>query len=160
MLLNLLEHWWLFTLSPLIVLAILWYEFCDWRGALFPLLGGGGATIAMTLGVMGLTQFKLTTMMALTSCSRSPSASGTRCRSPGASCRSRPDTAISGARPRRPSGRTMAPATLSIITDMVGFATLTTVDISFYKAYAYFGMFGMLTLLFTTTILIPLLMWR
>ncbi|MBA1333502.1 hypothetical protein QQ73_21495, partial [Candidatus Endoriftia persephone str. Guaymas] len=44
------------------------------------------------------------------------------------------------------------------ITDMVGFATLATVDISFYKAYAYFGMFGMLTLLFTTTSLIPLLM--
>jgi|GEM_PF-5259591 len=40
----------------------------------------------------------------------------------------------------------MIPATLSIITDMVGFATLATVDISFYKAYAYFGMFGMLTL--------------
>jgi len=53
---------------------------------------------------------------------------------------------------------TMTPATLSIITDMVGFATLSLVDISFYKAYAYFGMFGMLTLLLTTTTLIPLLM--
>ena len=42
---------------------------------------------------------------------------------------------------------TIVPATLSIVTDMVGFATLATVDISFYKAYAYFGMFGMLTLL-------------
>ncbi len=41
---------------------------------------------------------------------------------------------------------------------MVGFATLATVDISFYKAYAYFGMFGMLTLLATTTTLIPLLL--
>jgi hypothetical protein len=47
---------------------------------------------------------------------------------------------------------------LSIVTDMVGFATLATVDISFYKAYAYFGMFGMLTLLATTTTLIPLLL--
>jgi uncharacterized protein len=41
---------------------------------------------------------------------------------------------------------------------MVGFATLATVDISFYKDYAYFGMFGMLTLLFTTTTMIPLLL--
>ena len=53
---------------------------------------------------------------------------------------------------------TIIPATLSIVTDMVGFATLATVDISFYKAYAYFGMFGMLTLLATTTTLIPLLL--
>ncbi|MGB0712713.1 MAG: MMPL family transporter, partial [Gammaproteobacteria bacterium] len=52
----------------------------------------------------------------------------------------------------------IVPATLSIVTDMVGFATLGLVDISFYKAYAYFGMFGMLTLLLTTTTLIPLLM--
>jgi predicted RND superfamily exporter protein len=64
-------------------------------------------------------------------------------------CESAARTAIS---------HTIVPATLSIITDMVGFATLATVDISFYKAYAYFGMFGMLTLLFTTTTLIPLLM--
>ena len=48
---------------------------------------------------------------------------------------------------RSPSRHTIIPATLSIVTDMVGFATLATVDISFYKAYAYFGMFGMLTLL-------------
>jgi hypothetical protein len=53
---------------------------------------------------------------------------------------------------------TIVPATLSIITDMVGFATLATVDISFYKAYAYFGMFSMLTLILTTSTLIPLLM--
>ncbi len=55
---------------------------------------------------------------------------------------------------------TIVPATLSIITDMVGFATLATVDISFYKAYAYFGMFGMLTLLLTTTTMIPLLLTK
>ncbi|SMN11093.1 conserved hypothetical protein, putative transport protein [uncultured Candidatus Thioglobus sp.] len=44
------------------------------------------------------------------------------------------------------------------VTDMVGFFTLSFVDISFYKAYAYFGMFGMLTILITTTTIAPILM--
>ena len=45
--------------------GVLWLEFRDWRGAAFPLLGVG-MTIAMTLGLMGFTAFKLTTMMVLT----------------------------------------------------------------------------------------------
>jgi hypothetical protein len=53
---------------------------------------------------------------------------------------------------------TIVPATLAIVTDMVGFFTLSFVDISFYKAYAYFGMFGMLTILITTTTISPILM--
>jgi len=157
MLLDLLEHWWLFVLSLLIAVAVLWYEFRDWRGALFPLLGVG-ATILMALGVMGLTQFKLTTMMVLTpmlllAIGIGHSVQVTRRfvqeQAGYGDCRRAAQAAI---------GHTMIPATLSIITDMVGFATLATVDISFYRAYAYFGMFGMLTLLFTTTTLIPLLM--
>lgn len=157
MLLNLLEHWWLFVLSLLIVFAVLWHQFRDWRGALFPLLGVG-ATILMTLGLMGLTQFKLTTMMVLTpmlllaigighsvQVMRRFMQEQARC----GDCRQAAQIAI---------GHTMIPATLSIVTDMVGFATLATVDISFYKAYAYFGMFGMFTLVFTATTLIPLLM--
>lgn len=157
MLLDLLEHWWLFVLSLLIAVAVLWYEFRDWRGALFPLLGVG-ATILMTLGLMGLTQFKLTTMMVLTpmlllAIGIGHSVQVTRRfmqeQTGSGDCRHAAQVAI---------GRTMIPATLSIITDMVGFATLATVDISFYKAYAWFGLFGMLTLLFTTTSLIPLLM--
>jgi predicted RND superfamily exporter protein len=52
----------------------------------------------------------------------------------------------------------MIPATLSIGTDLHGFFAISFVDISFYKAYAYFGIFGMSTLLLTTTTLIPLLM--
>uniref|UniRef100_UPI002604F69A MMPL family transporter n=1 Tax=Candidatus Thioglobus sp. TaxID=2026721 RepID=UPI002604F69A len=39
-----------------------------------------------------------------------------------------------------------------------GFFTLSFVDISFYKAYAYFGMFGMMTILITTTTIAPILM--
>jgi hypothetical protein len=50
------------------------------------------------------------------------------------------------------------PAALSIGTDLHGFFAISFVDISFYKAYAYFGIFGMSTLILTTTTLIPLLM--
>jgi hypothetical protein len=55
-------------------------------------------------------------------------------------------------------GFTIVPATLSIVTDAIGFATLASVNISFYKAYAYFGMIGMFSLLITTTTMIPLMM--
>lgn len=158
MLYDLVRKWWLFAISLVIVFLILWKENKGWRGAVFPLLGVG-ATIALTLGLMGFTQFKLTTMMVLTPMLLLAIGTGhaiqitrrfltemlnTNC-DPHASA----EIAIA---------RTIVPATLAIITDMVGFATLATVDISFYKAYAWFGMFGMATLLLTTTTLIPLLM--
>ena len=145
--------------SPIaIVIAVLWLEFRNWRGALFPLLGVG-MTIAMTLGLMGFTAFKLTTMMVLTpmlllAIGIGHSVQVTR----RFMLEQRAQRRLRRRRPRARSRHTIVPATLSIITDMVGFATLATVDISFYKAYAYFGMFGMLTLLFTTTTLIPLLL--
>ncbi len=157
MLLDLVNKWWLFVISFVIVLAVLWYEFRNWRGAVFPLIGVG-ATIAMTLGLMGFSAFKLTTMMVLTpmlllAIGIGHSVQVTRRfmqeQAACGDCEKAAHTAIS---------HTIVPATLSIITDMVGFATLATVDISFYKAYAYFGMFGMATLIFTTTTLIPLLM--
>jgi uncharacterized protein len=157
MLLDLVQKWWLFVLSILIVVAVLWAEFRTWRGAVFPLLGVG-ATIAMTLGLMGFTEFKLTTMMVLTpmlllAIGVGHSVQITRRfmleQAGSGDCFKSAHIAIS---------HTIIPATLSIVTDMVGFATLATVAISFYKDYAYFGVFGMLTLLFTTTTLIPLLL--
>ncbi|OQX41442.1 MAG: hypothetical protein B0D82_02345 [Candidatus Sedimenticola endophacoides] len=157
MLQDLLNKWWLFVISIAIVLVVLWAEFRNWRGALFPLVGVG-MTIALTLGLMGYSQFKLTTMMVLTpmlllAIGIGHSVQVTRRflleHAGHGDCELSARVAI---------GHTMVPATLSIITDMVGFATLATVDISFYKAYAYFGMFGMLTLLITTTTLIPLLL--
>ncbi len=157
MLQDLINKWWLFAISIAIVLAVLWLEFRDWRGALFPLLGVG-MTVALTLGLMGFSAFKLTTMMVLTpmlllAIGIGHSVQVTRRfmleQAGSGDCEKSARTAI---------GHTIVPATLSIVTDMVGFATLATVDISFYKAYAYFGMFGMLTLLFTTTTLIPLLL--
>lgn len=157
MLYDLVQKWWLFAISLVIVLLILWLEFRNWRGAIFPLIGVF-ATIIMTLGIMGFTQFKLTTMMVLTpmlllAIGIGHSVQVTRRfmleQAGSGDCFKSAHIAISNM---------IIPATLSIVTDMVGFATLATVDISFYKAYAYFGMFGMLTLLFTTTTLIPLLM--
>ena len=157
MLYDLVQKWWLFVISIAIVIAILWFEFRNWRGAAFPLIGVF-ATIAMTMGLMGYTEFKLTTMMVLTpmlllAIGIGHSVQVTRRflleQAGSGDCFKSAHIAIS---------HTIIPATLSIVTDMVGFATLATVDISFYKDYAYFGMFGMLTLLFTTTTLIPLLM--
>lgn len=157
MLADLVNKWWLFVISLVIVIGALWFEFRNWRGALFPMLGVG-ATIILTLGLMGFTAFKLTTMMVLTPMLLLAIGVG---HSVQVTRRFMQEQAISGdceSAARTAISHTIVPATLSIITDMVGFATLATVDISFYKAYAYFGMFGMLTLLFTTTTLIPLLM--
>lgn len=157
MLADLVNKWWLFVISFAIVIAALWFEFRNWRGSLFPIIGVS-STILLTLGVMGFSSFKLTTMMVLTpmlllAIGIGHSVQVTRRfmqeQSVSGDCKAAAKVAIS---------HTIVPATLSIITDMVGFATLATVDISFYKAYAYFGMFGMLTLLFSTTTLIPLLM--
>ncbi|HHJ18982.1 MAG TPA: transporter [Gammaproteobacteria bacterium] len=158
MLYDLVQKWWLFAISLLIVFVILWKENKGWRGAVFPLIGVG-ATIAFTLGLMGFSAFKLTTMMVLTPMLLLAVGTGhavqvtrrfltemlaTKC-----------DAYLSA---ENAIAYTIVPATLAVITDMVGFATLSTVDISFYKAYAWFGMFGMATLVLTTTTLIPLLM--
>ena len=159
MLADLVNKWWLFVISIAIVIVVLWAEFRDWRGAIFPLLGVG-MTIAFTLGLMGFTAFKLTTMMVLTPMLLLAIGIGHSVQvtrrflleyGESGDCDKAAHLAIS---------HTIVPATLSIVTDMVGFATLATVDISFYKAYAYFGMFGMLTLIVTTTTLIPLLMTK
>jgi hypothetical protein len=157
MLADLVDKWWLFAISIAIVIVVLWLEFKDWRGALFPLIGVG-MTIAMTLGLMGFTEFKLTTMMVLTPMLLLAIGIG---HSVQVTRRFLLEHGHSGdcmMAARESIRHTIVPATLSIVTDMVGFATLATVDISFYKAYAYFGMFGMLTLLATTTTLIPLLL--
>ena len=157
MLADLLDKWWLFAISIAIVLAVLWMEFRNWRGSLFPLLGVG-MTVAMTLGLMGFTEFKLTTMMVLTPMLLLAIGIGHSVQVTRRFMLENGRSGDANSAARESIRHTIIPATLSIITDMVGFATLATVDISFYKAYAYFGMFGMLTLLATTTTLIPLLL--
>ncbi|MBT6478712.1 MAG: MMPL family transporter, partial [Gammaproteobacteria bacterium] len=159
MLLDLVEKSWLFIISLLIVIGVLWYEFRSWQGAILPLVGVG-MTIALTLGLMGFTQFKLTTMMVLTPMLLLAIGIGHSVQIVRRFLHEMHDPHCDSAEKAAEVaiGHTIVPATLSIITDMVGFFTLSFVDISFYKAYAYFGMFGMATLLLTTTTLIPLLL--
>jgi predicted RND superfamily exporter protein len=157
MLADLVDKWWLFAISIAIVVAVLWLEFRNWRGALFPLIGVG-MTIAMTLGLMGFSEFKLTTMMVLTPMLLLAIGIGHSVQVTRRFLLEHGRSGDCNLAARESISHTIIPATLSIITDMVGFFTLAFVDISFYKAYAYFGMFGMLTLLATTTTLIPLLL--
>ncbi len=159
MLYDLVQKWWLFAISFLIVVAMLWYLNKGWRGSVFPLIVVV-ATIVITLGLMGLTAYKLTTMMALTPMLLLALGTGHAVQvvrryqselhsGSGMAPMSAAEKAIA---------TTIVPATLAIVTDMVGFFTLSFVNISFYKAYAYFGMFGMLTILITTTTVSPILM--
>jgi predicted RND superfamily exporter protein len=148
---------WLFGISLVIVLLVLWYEFRHWICALLPLLGVG-MTIVLTLGLMGLTQFRLTTMMVLTPVLLLAIGIGhamqiTRRFMQELHAAGEPEQAAEAA-----IRHTIVPAALSIGTDLHGFFAISFVDISFYKAYAYFGIFGMSTLILTTTTLIPLVM--
>ena len=159
MLYDLVQKWWLFAISFLIVVGMLWYLNKGWRGSVFPLIGVV-ATIIITLGLMGFTAYKLTTMMVLTPMLLLAIGTGhavqvvRRYQSElHSDKRIKPLTAAEKA-----IATTIIPATLAIVTDMVGFFTLSFVDISFYKAYAYFGMFGMMTILITTTTIAPILM--
>ncbi|MEW8683801.1 MAG: MMPL family transporter [Candidatus Thiodiazotropha endolucinida] len=148
---------WLFAVSLLIILLILWYEFRHWSCAVLPLLGVG-MTIILTLGLMGFTQFKLTTMMALTPMLLLAIGVGHSMQITRRFMQELGQTGDKEAAAYRSIRSTIVPAALSIGTDLHGFFAISFVDISFYKAYAYFGIFGMSTLILTTTTLIPLLM--
>jgi predicted RND superfamily exporter protein len=148
---------WLFAVSLLIVVVLLWYQFRHWSCAVLPLVGVG-MTIVLTLGLMGYTEFKLTTMMVLTPMLLLAIGIG---HSMQITRRFMQELHLHGD-PERAAEEsirhTIVPAFLSIGTDLHGFFAISFVDISFYKAYAYFGIFGMATLLITTTTLIPLMM--
>lgn len=158
MLHDLVQKWWLFAISFLIVILALWYLNKGWRGSVFPIIGVV-ATIVITLGVMGFTQYKLTTMMVLTPMLLLAIGTGHAVQ---VVRRYLSELHETDCKPMKAAelaiAHTIVPATLAIITDMAGFFTLSFVDISFYKAYAYFGMFGMMTILITTTTLAPILM--
>ncbi|MGD8909791.1 MAG: MMPL family transporter, partial [Chromatiales bacterium] len=148
---------WLFGVSLLIILLILWYEFRHWSCAVLPLLGVG-MTIVLTLGLMGYSQFKLTTMMALTPMLLLAIGIGHSMQITRRFMQELHDSGDAQQAALVSIRHTIVPAALSIGTDLHGFFALSFVDISFYKAYAYFGIFGMSTLIITTTTLIPLLM--
>jgi len=157
MMVELLNHWYLFVLSILIAFVILFIETRSLRGALFP-LAGVGMSIVWTLGIMGLSGFKLTTMVVLTPMLILAVGMGHAIQITRRYMKSLKDGESVEDASMNALGFTIVPATLSIVTDAIGFATLASVDISFYKAYAYFGMFGMFSLLLTTTTMIPLMM--
>ncbi len=158
MMVELLNHWYLFVASILIAFIILLIETRSFKGALFP-LAGVGMSIVWTLGVMGLSGFKLTTMVVLTPMLILAVGMGHAIQVTRRYMKSIRDGENVEEASLHALGFTIVPATLSIVTDAIGFATLSTVDISFYKAYAYFGMIGMFSLLITTTTMIPLLMY-
>jgi predicted RND superfamily exporter protein len=148
---------WLFGVSLLIILLLLWFEFRRLACAVLPLVGVG-MTIILTLGLMGYTQFRLTTMMALTPMLLLAIGIG---HSMQITRRYMQELQKSGDHQQAAYAAiryTVAPATLSIGTDLHGFFAISFIDISFYKAYAYFGIFGMSTLILTTTTLIPLML--
>jgi predicted RND superfamily exporter protein len=150
---------WLFGISLLIILLVLWYEFRHWSCSIIPLMGVI-MTIILTLGLMGFTQFKLTTMMVLTPMLLLAIGIGHAMqitRRYMQELHKSGNTEIAAYHSIR---HTIVPAFLSIGTDLHGFFAISFVDISFYKAYAYFGIFGMSTLILTTTTLIPLLMMQ
>jgi hypothetical protein len=157
MMVELLNHWYLFVLSIVIAFGILLIETRSLRGALFPLLSVG-MSIVWTLGVMGLSGFKLTTMVVLTPMLILAVGMGHAIQITRRYMKSIRDGESVEEASLNSLGFTIVPATLSVVTDAIGFATLSSVDISFYKAYAYFGMFGMFSILLTTTTLIPLMM--
>lgn len=158
MLYDLVQKWWLFLISFLIVVVALWRLNKGWRGSVFPLIGVV-STIVITLGLMGFSQYKLTTMMVLTPMLLLAIGTGHAVqviRRYLNELHTKDLAPIDAA--QSAIATTIVPATLAIVTDMAGFFTLSFVDISFYKAYAYFGMFGMLTILITTTTIAPILM--
>ena len=158
MLYDLVQKWWLFLISFLIVVAALWRLNKGWRGSVFPVIGVV-STIIITLGLMGFTQYKLTTMMVLTPMLLLAIGTGHAVQVVRRYFSELHDKALAPMDAAQSAiATTIVPATLAIVTDMVGFFTLSFVDISFYKAYAYFGMFGMLTILITTTTIAPILM--
>ncbi len=148
---------WLFGVSLLIILLVLWYEFQHWNCSVFPLLGVG-ITIVLTLGLMGFTQFKLTTMMVLTPMLLLAIGIGHAMQVTRRFTQEIHQSNDTDEAAYQAIRHTIVPASLSIGTDLHGFFAISFVDISFYKAYAYFGIFGMATLILTTTTLIPLLM--
>jgi predicted RND superfamily exporter protein len=148
---------WLFGVSLLIILLLLWFEFRRLICAVLPLVGVG-MTIILTLGLMGYTQFRLTTMMALTPMLLLAIGIG---HSMQITRRYMQELMRSGDHQQAAHTairHTVVPAALSIGTDLHGFFAISFIDISFYKAYAYFGIFGMSTLILTTTTLIPLML--
>ena len=150
------DHWYLFLISVLLVASILFIESRRFRAALLPLVGVA-ISVTWTLGLMGFSEYKLTTMMILTPVLVFAVGVG---HSIQVIRRFNEEHLINNDHlkaARHAITHTLKPASMAIITDVVGFMVLFTEDISFYRAYAIFGLFGMVSLLLTCTTLVPIL---
>jgi len=150
-------HWYLFVVAALGVFFVLYLESKQFRAAALPVVAGA-ISVVWTLGVMGLSGYPLTTMMSLTPTLVFAIGIGHSVQvirryleevSNGSDNLKACEDAIA---------LTIGPAGLAVLTDAVGFLSLAAVDISFYKAYAYFGQFGMFSLLLTCTTFLPVVL--
>ena len=156
MILELKNHWHLFLLSILLVSVILYIESKCLRCALLPLIGVA-ISVTWTLGLMGLTEYKLTTMMILTPVLVFAVGVGHSIqvlRRFNEELLVHRDHMMAA---EQAIANTIIPAIMAVITDVLGFMVLFMEDISFYRAYSLFGQFGMVSLLLTCTTLVPIL---
>lgn len=156
MLQELKDHWYLFVISIALVAIILVLESWCLRAAILPLIGVS-ISVIWTLGLMGITGYKLTTMMILTPVLVFAIGIGHSIqvlRRYREELTDEPNSLIAA---HRAISQTIIPASMAILTDVIGFLVLLSEEISFYRAYAIFGQFGMLSLLLTCTSLLPIL---
>jgi predicted RND superfamily exporter protein/nitrogen-specific signal transduction histidine kinase len=150
------NHWYLFVLSALLVALVLFIESRRFRATLLPLIGVS-ISVIWTLGLMGATEYKLTTMMILTPVLVFAVGIG---HSIQVIRRFNEEHLLHNSHMKaaqRAITHTITPASMAVVTDVLGFMVLFTEDISFYRAYAMFGLFGMISLLLTCTTLVPIL---
>ena len=156
MILELRHHWYLFVLSILLVAVILYIESRCLRCALLPMFGVA-ISVIWTLGLMGATEYKLTTMMILTPVLVFAVGIGHSIqviRRFNEELLIHKDHRLAA---EQAIANTLIPAIMAIVTDVLGFMVLFMEEISFYRAYALFGQFGMISLLLTCTTLVPIL---
>jgi|GEM_PF-4645338 len=150
------DQWYLFVISVLLVAVILLFESRKFRATLLPIVGVS-ISVIWTLGLMGATEYKLTTMMILTPVLIFAVGIG---HSIQVIHRFNEEHLIHNNHLKaaeRAIAYTIIPASMAVITDVIGFMVLFTENISFYRAYAMFGLFGMISLLLTCTTLVPIL---
>ena len=157
MLLELRRHWYLFGIAIALVGLALLLESRLLRATLLPLLGVS-ISIVWTLGLMGMSGYKLTTMMILTPVLIFAVGIGHSIQVMRRYLERLHQCGCHRQAVEEAIARTIVPASVAILTDVTGFLALSTVDISFYRAYTLFGQFGMFSLLLTCTTLVPLLL--
>lgn len=158
MLVELRSHAYLFTVAAALVGLLLFLESRLLRAALLPLVGVS-VSVLWTLGLMGIAGHELTTMVTLTPVLIFAIGIGHSIQAVRRYLERLSRCGCHQQAAREAIARTIIPASVAIVTDASGFLVLSLVDISFYRAYAFFGQFGMFSLLLSCTTLVPLLLY-